>query len=138
GLGPGFLQPWLAFLDFLEAERRASGAAGSGSVADAVSRRLHAIVRQTWGGHRLPLYCTPSTASVTPDIQEARLDERKTTAAATSSAVPSRPKGMLLRMASYLCGLRCLTRSHAPPGNSIEPGATQLTLMPFGAREFAN
>jgi hypothetical protein len=46
-----------------EAERHASGAVGSGSAADAVRRRLHAVVIQ----RPLPPYGMPGTAMATGD-----------------------------------------------------------------------
>ena len=54
-----------------------------------------------------------------------------------ASGVPSRPKGIESRIVSYIGVLTFLIVCHIPPGNSIEPGATQLTRTPFGASSAA-
>src|ERR1051326_6089949 len=72
----------------------------------------------------------PSTERIWPVTQLASGEARNGPTRATSSGWPSRPNGMPRRIASYRRGLLILARSQVPPGNSIEPGATQLTRMP--------
>ena len=45
-----------------------------------------------------PHICPPSTMTVWPVTHRARWEDRNSTTSATSSGVPSRPKGMLSRM----------------------------------------
>src|ERR1700730_4206164 len=73
----------------------------------------------------------PSTGTHEPLIQLARGEARNATTEPTSSARPKRPNGSSRPTNSAISpGSACWRRSHEPPGNRIDPGATLLTRIP--------
>src|SRR5438309_4506027 len=71
------------------------------------------------------MYIPPLTASTSPVIYDASSDARKHTAAAISSAVPSRPSGIC--DAQSTCDFSVIARVMSV---STMPGATALAVMP--------
>jgi hypothetical protein len=63
---------------------------------------------------------------VWPVTQPASGEARNAATCAISSGRPSRPNGMLRRIALYSCGLSVLRRSQPPPGNSIRAGRNAI------------
>ena len=70
----------------------------------------------------------PSTSKSDPVIHCAKEDERKTTAPAISSGVPTLPRGAESNHLSIPSGQRSLRFQ-----SSISPGETEFTLMPRSA-----
>ena len=79
----------------------------------------------------------PSTTMVCPVTQLAFGDARNSTTAATSSGFTMRPSAICASVPSYSAGSVVRRCSHVPPGNSMEPGATQLTRIRSAASVFA-
>src|SRR5262249_44022457 len=72
----------------------------------------------------------PSTGTLAPLIQLARGDPRNATTAPTSSGRPNRPNGSSrLTKSAIPSGSSRTRRSHDPPGNRIDPGATLFTRI---------
>ncbi len=70
---------------------------------------------------------------VCPVTQRASGEARNIATSATSSGVPSRPKGLPFRMRLYSAGSSVRRFYQDPPGTSMDPGATAFTRMPSGA-----
>ena len=71
------------------------------------------------------MYMPPFTANTCPVIYADSSDARKQTAAATSSAVPSRLSGICVSIAEWADSSTAVVMSV-----SIIPGATTFTVMP--------
>src|SRR5690606_9805775 len=86
------------------------------------------------GHHGLPRVKPPSTVSVVPVMYEASSELRKSIAAATSAAVPSRPPTVSWSTRQA----RCISSPMAAViGVLMNPGATALTRMPSRMSSFA-
>ena len=89
-------------------------------------------------GQVFDLDCPPSTLMHVPVTQLARGEARKATTAATSSGVPNLPEGIFSSTnLAILSGFSFWRRSQLPPGKTMDPGATELTRIPFSAASLA-
>src|SRR4051794_6363730 len=85
-------------------------------------------------GHHIRRYDAPLTSSTAPLAIAAAGEARNTTAAATSSGVATRPRGLSARRASP----RAPVSSSAAMSVSVKPGATAVTVIPRGPRSRAS
>src|SRR5262249_37052125 len=85
----------------------------------------HALTIRSRDCYQIPLSAPPSTGSTQPDTYAAGTEQRKATAAATSSAVPIRPAGIAsMSRTRAASGSGWRAANSRARGVSILPGAT--------------